>query len=88
MSERDLEAHEIEQGIGENFYSEVCVLFFHVHSDIKPDLRENTDELLWKKYQEISKSEKTLSEKFVKYVRSRFQVHPENSSWFIFTNLL
>lgn len=48
MSERDLEAHEIEQGIGENFYSEVCVLFFHVHSDIKPDLRENTDELLWK----------------------------------------
>ena len=40
------------------------------------------------KYQEISKSEKTLSEKFVKYVRSRFQVHPENSSWFIFTNLL
>ena len=48
MSERDLEAHKIEQGIGENFYSEVCVLFFHVHSDIKPDLRENTDELLWK----------------------------------------
>lgn len=48
LSERDLEAHEIEQGIGENFYSEVCVLFFHVHSDIKPDLRENTDELLWK----------------------------------------
>lgn len=48
MSERDLEAHEIEQGIGENFYSEVCVLFFHVHSDIKPDLRENTNELLWK----------------------------------------
>ena len=34
MSERDLEAHEIEQGIGENFYSEVCVLFFHVHSRI------------------------------------------------------
>lgn len=48
LSERDLEAHEIEQGIGENFYSEVCVLFFHVHSDIKPDLRENTDESLWK----------------------------------------
>lgn len=47
MSERDLEAHEIEQGIGGNFYSEICVLFFHVHSDIKPDLRENTDEL-WK----------------------------------------
>lgn len=48
MSERDLEALEIEQGIGENFYSEICVLFFHVHSDIKPDLRENTDEFLWK----------------------------------------
>lgn len=48
MSERDLEAHEIEQGIGENFYSEICVLSFHVLSDIKPDLRENTDELLWK----------------------------------------
>lgn len=48
MSERDLEAHEIEQGIGENFYSEICVLFFHVLSDIKPDLRENTDEFLWK----------------------------------------
>ena len=27
LSERDLEAHEIEQGIGENFYSEICVLF-------------------------------------------------------------
>lgn len=48
MSERDLEAHEIEQGIGENFYSEICVLSFHVLSDIKPDLRENTDESLWK----------------------------------------
>lgn len=70
------------------FIQKYVYFFFHVHSDIKPDLRENTDELLWKKYQEISKSEKTLSEKFVKYVRSRFQVHPENSSWFIFTNLL
>lgn len=48
MSERDLEAHKIEQGIGENFYSEICVLSFHVLSDIKPDLRENTDESLWK----------------------------------------
>lgn len=30
------------------FIQKYVYFFFHVHSDIKPDLRENTDELLWK----------------------------------------
>lgn len=64
------------------------VYFFSTCSAILSRIYVKYRWIVVEKYQEISKSEKTLSEKFVKYVRSRFQVHPENSSWFIFTNLL